>query len=62
MLKPLENYDRAQEREYECHSCGRFEKSDNLEDRTVFDDRSYEHLDILICKRCIALGWDKWGR
>ena len=46
--------------EYECHSCGRFTRMDHDNEKTIIDQG--DRMDVLVCSRCLALGWEKWGR
>ena len=46
--------------EYECHSCGRYTRMDHDNEKTIIDQGERE--DVLICDRCLALGWNHWGK
>ena len=46
--------------QYECYGCGHWKPSDQLEDRTIYDQGDIT--EVLVCTRCLSLGWDNWGR
>ena len=51
---------KANVHEYECHGCGHWKPSDQLEDRTIYDQGDIT--EVLVCTHCLSLGWDNWGQ
>ena len=48
------------EQEYECCSCGSYAKHDEIQEWIVSNEGEPEV--VLVCPKCIRLGWDDWGR
>lgn len=47
------------EAEHKCYSCGRDYKRDEIEERVIRYQGEPEV--ILVCPRCISLGFDDWN-
>jgi hypothetical protein len=45
---------------HECCSCGEIKPYDEIESRSI--EEGGENYCVQVCKGCIDLGWDKWGR
>jgi uncharacterized protein with PIN domain len=64
ILKSLRDHQQRviEKQQYECYSCGTFFHPDYDNELSLRDNWTGESNIVLVCDRCISLGWKEWHR